>query len=313
MTPVALRVGMALLAVGLMAAGAPAAVTPAQKCQQGKNKQAGKYAYCRQKAEAKFATTGDGGARTEALQKCLDKYAAKWPALEQKAADAGDPCPSTGDQGTIQTCLDGVTTGVADALAGGALACGAAEPQGQLLKTGQTQCWDTGGTVIPCAGTGQDGELQQGLARAYVDNGNGTITDTRTGLMWEKLSDDGSIHDKDNTYTWANAFAAKVATLNAGGGFAGYTDWRVPNVSELLSLVNFGAVNPSVSLAFNSGCTASCTVLTCSCTGSNYYWSSSTYQPSLNHAWNLHFGGGYTYGGGLKSSGNYVRAVRGGS
>ena len=116
------------------------------------------------------------------------------------------------------------------------------------------------GTVIPCAGTGQDGELQKGLARAYVDNGDGTITDTKTGLMWEKLSDDGSIHDKDTTYTWANAFAVKVATLNGGGGFAGYTDWRVPNVNELQSLVNYGAVNPAVSPAFNTGCAPACTV-----------------------------------------------------
>jgi len=63
--------------------------------------------------------------------------------------------------------------------------------------------------------------------------------------MWEKLSDDGSIHDKDTTYTWANAFATKVAALNAGGGFAGYTDWRVPNVNELQSIVNYA---PSVIL-----------------------------------------------------------------
>ena len=65
-----------------------------------------------------------------------------------------------------------------------------------------------------------------------MDNGDGTITDTKTGLMWEKLSDDGSIHDKDTAYTWANAFAVKVATLNGGGGFAGHTDWRVPNVQR---------------------------------------------------------------------------------
>jgi hypothetical protein len=43
------------------------------------------------------------------------------------------------------------------------------------------------------------------LTRAYVDNGDGTITDSKTGLMWEKLSDDGSIHDWDATYTWADA------------------------------------------------------------------------------------------------------------
>ena len=53
--------------------------------------------------------------------------------------------------------------------------------------------------------------------------------DVNTGLMWEKLSDDGSIHDRDNLYTWDDAFAVKVATLNSGS-FAGRTDRRVPNV-----------------------------------------------------------------------------------
>jgi hypothetical protein len=37
----------------------------------------------------------------------------------------------------------------------------------------------------------------------FVDNGDGTVTDTRTGLMWEQKTDDGSIHDKDNVYTWS--------------------------------------------------------------------------------------------------------------
>ena len=36
----------------------------------------------------------------------------------------------------------------------------------------------------------------------FVDNGDGTITDTKTGLQWEKKSDDGTIHDQDDTYTW---------------------------------------------------------------------------------------------------------------
>jgi len=72
--------------------------------------------------------------------------------------------------------------------------------------------------VISCGGTGQDGDLQKGAPLAYVDNGDGTITDVNTGLMWEKLDDNnvGGIHDKDNYYNWANAFAVKIATLNGG-------------------------------------------------------------------------------------------------
>src|SRR2546422_4574104 len=108
----------------------------------------------------------------------------------------------------------------------------------QLPATGQTTCWDSSGNVIPCAGTGQDGDLQKGAPLSYTDNGDGTITDNNTGLMWEKLSMDGSVHDVSNTYTWANAFAQHVATLN-GTSFAGHNDWRMPNVKELESLMNY--------------------------------------------------------------------------
>ena len=61
--------------------------------------------------------------------------------------------------------------------------------------TGQMTCWDTNGNVIPCAGTGQDGDLRKGAPLSYTDNGNGTVTDNNTGLVWEKLSMDGSVHD----------------------------------------------------------------------------------------------------------------------
>src|SRR5438132_10452753 len=126
-----------------------------------------------------------------------------------------------------------------------------------LPATGQTTCWDSSRNVIPCAGTGQDGELRKGAPLAYVDNGNGTVTDLNTGLVWEKLSDDGTVHDKDNLYTWANAFTAHVAALN-GTGFAGHTDWRLPNVRELQSIVNYQSFNPTVSSPFNTNCVPRC-------------------------------------------------------
>jgi len=182
---------------------------------------------------------------------------------------------------------------------------------GQRMKTGQVTCYNAAGTVIACAGTGQDGELQKGLSVSYTDNGDGTVTDNRTGLMWEKLSDDGSIHDKDTTYTWTNAFATKVATLNSGS-FAGYTDWRLPNVNELQSLANYGAVGPAVNTAFNTGCVAACTVTTCSCTQSSLYWSSTTYQFTPSGAWGVNFFVGFVNAD-AKTFSYYVRAVRAGS
>src|SRR5262245_6758571 len=106
---------VALLVVGT----ALAAPTPAQKCESDKNKEAGKYALCRHKAEAKFALTGDASARTLALTKCGAKYGLRWPVIESKA---GGACPSTGDQTAIQGFLETSTTDVATARAGGNLA-----------------------------------------------------------------------------------------------------------------------------------------------------------------------------------------------
>src|SRR2546428_698835 len=154
----------------------------------------------------------------------------------------------------------------------------------ELPATGQTTCWDSNGNVIPCAGTGQDGELREGAPLAYVDHGDGTVTDVNTGLMWEKLSHDGTVHDDHNTYTWANAISGHVATLNFTS-FAGYNDWRLPNVRELQSIVNYQNVNPAVSSAsaFNTHCAPGCPATTCSCTASGDYWSPTS---SVSDPWN---------------------------
>lgn len=311
-----LRTLIGIFAV-LLAAGNAAGLSPADKCESSKLKEAGKYGFCRLKAEAKAVKT----ASTPDYSKCDAKYGTKWPAIES----GGGMCPSNGDQAAIQAFITQHSDDLATALDGGPLpdcpgdlgTCNAslaaclAAPQGQRLKTGQTTCYDTAGSVIPCAGTGQDGELQKGLARSCVDNGDGTVTDTRTGPMWEKQSDDGSIHDKDNAYTWANAFATKVTTLNSTS-FAGHNDWRLPNRNELESLVNLGATNPSVDAAFNSACLASCTVTTCSCTRSNGYWSSTSIAANPNNAWIVDYNNG-NVNNDNKTNGYYVRAVRGGS
>ena len=129
--------------------------------------------------------------------------------------------------------------------------------------------------------------------------------------MWEKLSDDGGIHDQNNRYVWADATDVKVAALNAAG-YAGHSDWRLPSLVELQSIINTGYSNPTVSPAFNTGCAPGCTVLNCSCTLSSGYWSSSTYAGFPANAWYVGFDDGGT-GAGSKAADGYVRAVRGGS
>jgi hypothetical protein len=292
------------------------AVTPGQKCAQSKNKEAGKYAYCRQKVEAKFAVAGDAGARTTALAKCLDKYELKWPVYEAKAVASGGACPSVGDQTNIQTAIDAHTSEIASVLSGGPFSNCAAElaicqtePHGRPLQTGQTGCWDSDGNAIACAGTGQDGDVQAGIPRAWTDNGNGTVTDQRSGLTWEKLSDDGSIHDVDTLYTFDDAIGVKIAGLN-GASFGGHNDWRLPNINEMRSLVDYSVSGPSVAAPFNASCAAACTVLTCSCTASDVYWSSTSFAPAPLAAWIHEYNTGFI-GVSSKNTPTRVRGVRG--
>jgi hypothetical protein len=181
----------------------------------------------------------------------------------------------------------------------------------QLLKTGQVTSY----------GPSSDGYLQHGIGRSFTDNGDGTVTDNMTGLMWEKKSDNGDIHDKDDVYTWSASGGSEnmygtittvfLATLNGPGGFAGHTDWRIPNVVELDSLQNFGSNVPATYPAFDTACAPGCTVTTCSCTQSDDYWSSTTYKTTSGGAWHVGFDFG-TRNADLKTDSYYVRAVRGG-
>jgi len=186
-------------------------------------------------------------------------------------------------------------------------------PPARPLQTGQTSCYDASGNLsntIPCAGTGQDGATQTGVVRRYIDNGDGTITDTQTGLMWEKKSNDGGIHNTGNQYTWSDAFAVFITALDSAQ-FAGHSDWRLPNVNELQSIANYGTTYPAVDAVFNTSCAATCTVTTCSCTSSYFYWSSTTSQGTTTTAWAVYFVDGYVDSP-SKTLSNYVRAVRGG-
>jgi len=182
----------------------------------------------------------------------------------------------------------------------------------QPLKTGQTTSY----------GAGTDGDVQKGAARSFTDNGDGTVTDNASGLMWEKKDASGGIHDRNNLYTWSSGSGSMdgtvvslfLASLNGGGGFGGHTDWRVPNIVELQTLVNYDIAypGPTTYSEFNNKCFGACTVTTCSCTSADYYWSSSTYQSDTSYTWLVGFLDGYT-GDLHKTNGVAVRAVRGGA
>ena len=104
-----------------------------------------------------------------------------------------------------------------------------------IVDTQQDQCYDTSQT-IGCPDTdspffGQDAHYQ-GRASSYHDNGDGTVSDLNTGLMWQKTP------AEKVTYAEAVAGADTCA-------LAGYHDWRLPTIKELYSLMDFRGIDPS--------------------------------------------------------------------
>jgi hypothetical protein len=122
----------------------------------------------------------------------------------------------------------------------------------------------------------------------YTDNGNGTITDSKTGLTWQKETD-------SNTKTW---FEALNYAENLD--FASYKDWRLPNIKELQSISEVNFTNPSVNPTYFPA------------TSPSIYWSSTTlFAQDTLKAWNIDFGFGIaSYS--LKTEMHFVRCVRGG-
>ncbi|MBY0276414.1 DUF1566 domain-containing protein [Candidatus Binatia bacterium] len=327
-----------------------AAPSESQRCESAVDLASGKLLACRLAAEAAYAGSGDATKRGDALAKCASAYTEEFqkavkkygpgdcPATPEAAfADhvgrCADDVVAVAQGGAFPACGDGAvnlagelcdgadlggTSCTTLGFRGGTLGCDAScgfDTSGcvgpGLAATGQTTCSSDNGASIACAGTGQDGELRAGAPSALVDNGDGTITDRNTGLVWEKLSDDGGIHDKDTSYTWQAGFT-RVASLNAAS-FAGYSDWRVPNQKELESIVDYGRSNPAIASAFQNGCTPGCSVTACSCATSQVYtWSSTTLQDVQNFAWAVWTADGSSVN--LQKIADWgVRAVRGGN
>ncbi len=160
----------------------------------------------------------------------------------------------------------------------------------------------------------------------FINNGDGTVSDKNTCLMWEQKTGTtgtynncpggptcGAVHDVSNLYRWTTgspfnpdgpAFFRFLAELNGRFPFAGHSDWRLPTLTELRSIVDLSATgcgsgSPCIDPVFGP-------------TQLDGHWSSSTYYDFPYTAWFVFFGEGYL-GAANKAEHYYVRAVRDGS
>ena len=160
-----------------------------------------------------------------------------------------------------------------------------------LPDTGQTKCYTDSGE-IPCPGRGDAFYGQDGNYRAvqpsYRDNGDGTVSDLVTKLMWQQASD-----NVDRNWFNAKQYCQDLDV-------AGYADWRLPSRKELLSIVDAGRHGPAINPVFTEP-------------GASY-WSGTTDASYSNWVWDVSFPSGSS-----SSQRNYVgftdrvRCVRGAS
>jgi hypothetical protein len=157
------------------------------------------------------------------------------------------------------------------------------------LQTGTASIGGTYNAGVPKTGqtasyaTGDDGDLKKGVAwpnPRFTDNGNGTVVDNLTGLIWLKNANCGGTKNWANALTFANSLYDGW-TGDGSGGDCGLTDgstagqWRLPNVREMQSLIDYGRTQP----ALPSGHPFTGVQF-------NAYWTSTTYAGSFTStAW----------------------------
>jgi hypothetical protein len=121
------------------------------------------------------------------------------------------------------------------------------------------------------------------------------VTDNCTGLEWQKDTADVNGDGRSTGDDYQGWCAALAYCKNLS--FAGHNDWRLPNVRELQSIVDYGRFDPSIDRVFGAF--------------SGSYWSSTSYANAPGFAWSVHFAGGNANDFG-KLNFSFIRAVRNG-
>jgi hypothetical protein len=134
----------------------------------------------------------------------------------------------------------------------------------------------------------------------YTVSSDGTATDTRSGLMWKRCAE-GQIWIASLCNGSATGYSWKLAlTQAAGSGFAGHSDWRLPSVKELSTLIEPCRASPAINDSVFPA------------TPSSYFWSGSPLAGYSNRAWVVGFSSGGAFDDFSRSFDGSVRLVRGG-
>ena len=153
-----------------------------------------------------------------------------------------------------------------------------AAPEIQLPMTGQTTCWDSAGIAIDCRGTGQDGDTPDGVAwpaQRFIGNGDGTVTDTLTDLVWLQNADCYGATGWQQALDNAKLVGNDVCGLS-DGSIPG--EWRLPNRNEMLSIISYQS-NDGAAWLNSQGFTGGV---------HGWYWTSDTYAPEPANKWVVH-------------------------
>jgi hypothetical protein len=125
----------------------------------------------------------------------------------------------------------------------------------------------------------------QAERKTMIDNDNGTVTDESIGLMWQQET-------PGKPMDWRpSSEHCKYLRL------AGYTDWRLPTIKELMSLVDYNRYTPAIDITYFPN------------TVPSFYWSATELAYGMGTIWGVNFGYGESYGHDNYTS-YYVRAVR---
>jgi hypothetical protein len=249
-------------------------------------------AKCTCKADPVCASVGGTCSSPSVLASCAQDAQA---CFYQSSATTCTNGACSGPAGAASCCTNACAAGGGQCLSSTSLQTCAVGANGCTVATTQTcTCAGPAGSAA-CVGStwaewpmpNSQVDVSAGAPNlaSYTDNGNGTVTDNVTGLMWQQVVAPG-------TYTWAQA-KAYCPTLT----LAGKSDWRLPTRIELVSLVDFGQSNPAINTTYFPS------------TSSDWFWSSSPLAGSSSSAWIVYFYRGLTVDGDV-SNAILVRCVR---